>query len=69
MSCAVCACVSEADGLSPMGTSWYRFITESRVPYLKERTVARQAKPARASTAHEQTLEKNQEIDISHRAF
>lgn len=55
MSSAVCVWVSEADGLSPMGTAWYRFITESRVLYLKEGNVARQAKPARPSAAHEQT--------------
>lgn len=55
MSFAVCVWVSEADGLSPMGTVQYRVITESRAVYLKRGKVARLARPAGSSTAREQT--------------
>lgn len=36
ISTAVCVWVTEADGLSPVGTAWYRFITERRVLYLNK---------------------------------
>lgn len=36
MSTAVCVWVPEADGLSPMGTAWCRFITGRRVVYLRK---------------------------------
>lgn len=39
MSTALCVWVSEADGLSPMGTAWYRFITGGKVVYLRKRRV------------------------------